>query len=654
MAAERKVGITLILRDKLSKSLIKAEAASSKLGTKLKAIGNRKVDMKKLSLGVAAVGVAAVAAAAGVFKLVQGVAAAGDKIFFMTQKLGLSAESLSRFQFLAKQSGTTLQALQTGMKTLANNAVMNSAEFKRWGVSLKDVNGNTKDANTLFREAAQVIAEQENSTLKAAAAQQLMGRSGIELIPLLNLGADGMAKLEAKADRLGITMTSAGAALSNEFNNQLGATQDAMAGVTRDIGEKLMPGFIRFFKVIQSDGEAFATTFKTIMGNIGTVLGWGLDAFGVFAKGAISILGLFELSFGAAIIALNAPMGAFIGTINLAIAGMNKLLPASRQLTPVANSFADTIDNTREAMALSAETTGDQINAIDKMVVSLQNTDKMVFKSTQTTRASAQADKEKKLTVEELAEAEKKRLAIVTALDERVKSGTLAIEQSNHERRIELAQKEHDMRVAHNAEIAAWREEQMAKALSLSNAMVKGAQSVGRAFVAGYQNAVEGQDKLTAAVLAGGAAMLVTVLNLMEQVVLAAAVKAAAEAYAAHQFLPFVGIAVGAAAASLAFAGVKGLLSNSPKGFAQGGLVSGGVANRDSVPAMLTPGEFVLTKQQTDTLRQGGGEGGLGGGGGVNIQINTATPPNRAEMKKYIRQSLLPAMNELKAQGMGF
>ena len=87
------------------------------------------------------------------------------------------------------------------------------------------------------------------------------------------------------------------------------------------------------------------------------------------------------------------------------------------------------------------------------------------------------------------------------------------------------------------------------------------------------------------------------------------------------------------------------------KGMAEGGLVTGGVANRDSVPAMLMPGEFVLTKNQTESLRQGGG-GGLGGPPVVNIELSSSLPPSRAEMKKYVRQNIVPALRELRAQGM--
>ena len=109
------------------------------------------------------------------------------------------------------------------------------------------------------------------------------------------------------------------------------------------------------------------------------------------------------------------------------------------------------------------------------------------------------------------------------------------------------------------------------------------------------------------------------------------------------------GLVTGAILASIALSAFQGLISKLPagqvKGYAQGGLVTGGVAGRDSVPAMLTPGEFVVPTRDVDAARSGGGSS-------VNMTINTAVPPSRAEMKRYIRQNLIPAMRDLRVQGV--
>ena len=145
--------------------------------------------------------------------------------------------------------------------------------------------------------------------------------------------------------------------------------------------------------------------------------------------------------------------------------------------------------------------------------------------------------------------------------------------------------------------------------------------------------------------------LLTSIIGMVQKAVLAFAVQAAASAMAGNSGAPGIGLIIGAAMGAAALGMVKGLLSNlpSPEGMAAGGMVRGGVANRDSVPAMLMPGEVVVPKRHVDALRDAEGNGG---GGGTNIQINTTVPPSRAEMKRYLRQNLVPAMRELKSQGV--
>ena len=101
--------------------------------------------------------------------------------------------------------------------------------------------------------------------------------------------------------------------------------------------------------------------------------------------------------------------------------------------------------------------------------------------------------------------------------------------------------------------------------------------------------------------------------------------------------------------AAAMFGLIRGFVAMGMEGMAEGGLVRGGIEGRDSVPVMLQPGEFVLTKNQTDSLRSGGG--GMGSQV-VNIELNSTMPQSRAEIKRFVRQNVVPALRDLKAQGM--
>ncbi len=101
-------------------------------------------------------------------------------------------------------------------------------------------------------------------------------------------------------------------------------------------------------------------------------------------------------------------------------------------------------------------------------------------------------------------------------------------------------------------------------------------------------------------------------------------------------------------------------------GMADGGMVRGGTRGRDSVPILAMPGEYVMNTDQVDAMRQmfsnmdgvntsgrfaNGGTVGSSPAGGINITIKSEALPNKAEVAKYVRSTIVPAMNDLKAQG---
>jgi hypothetical protein len=71
---------------------------------------------------------------------------------------------------------------------------------------------------------------------------------------------------------------------------------------------------------------------------------------------------------------------------------------------------------------------------------------------------------------------------------------------------------------------------------------------------------------------------------------------------------PVTGAAFAAVATAVQLANVSRIASQQPTGFANGGLVEGGIPGRDSVPALLTPGEVVVPRRNFNDLNIDNGE----------------------------------------------
>jgi len=138
------------------------------------------------------------------------------------------------------------------------------------------------------------------------------------------------------------------------------------------------------------------------------------------------------------------------------------------------------------------------------------------------------------------------------------------------------------------------------------------------------------------------------------QAVFQATVDAQAASIAAYKSLagiPVVGPALGAAAAAVALAaGMANVQAiTSAKGFRHGGRVPG-TGNEDTVPARLTPGERVLTKEQNRAFERNIAEGGGKGSGKIvnfNGPINFyGVDPRTPEGRTEIINAFAEAMEE--------
>ena len=66
--------------------------------------------------------------------------------------------------------------------------------------------GNLRDSEAIFFDAVGALDGVGNETERDQLAMQLFGKSAMELNPLINLGADGLAAMSAEANNLGAVM----------------------------------------------------------------------------------------------------------------------------------------------------------------------------------------------------------------------------------------------------------------------------------------------------------------------------------------------------------------------------------------------------------------------------------------------------------------
>jgi len=162
----------------------------------------------------------------------------GSQLDDMSQRTGASVEALSALKYAAEQSGTSLEAIETGVKKLSVNLAEATSgsksareKFDKLGLSWSDLAKMSPEDQ--FVAIAERLSQITDPGQKAAATIDILGKSGAELIPLMNGGAKGVAALVDEAKRLGLVMTSAEATAAAEFGDKL---DRAWAIASRSVG----------------------------------------------------------------------------------------------------------------------------------------------------------------------------------------------------------------------------------------------------------------------------------------------------------------------------------------------------------------------------------------------------------------------------------
>lgn len=153
---------------------------------------------------------------------------AQDELFKMSQKIGIATDELSKLKYAAKLADVDTAQLQTGLVKLSKGmgeAARGTGEaynaFTAMGVSVKNTDGTLKSNSQLLAEVADKFAGYEDGASKTALAVAIFGRSGADLIPLLNAGREGLKDAGDELARFGGVVMPEAAKQSEIFNDNI-------------------------------------------------------------------------------------------------------------------------------------------------------------------------------------------------------------------------------------------------------------------------------------------------------------------------------------------------------------------------------------------------------------------------------------------------
>jgi len=202
--------------------------------------------LKVAGKAMAALYTGTVAVASAIAKLTLSAANYGDEIAKESQKLNMSMEGYQKWSTLLEMAGTSIDVMSMGMKTftgILDEASKGNATalltLQKLGLGYEDFAGLSVEDS--LKKVVEQFQRMEQGAEKTQLAVDLFGRSGQELLPLLNQEVGSIDELFKSYEELGLIISDDVLKASEDFDDQLSLLKKSFKVAAVNIGTVFMP-----------------------------------------------------------------------------------------------------------------------------------------------------------------------------------------------------------------------------------------------------------------------------------------------------------------------------------------------------------------------------------------------------------------------------
>lgn len=301
---------------------VKAGSAYVEIGTDLRkfnvGMGKARETLQSFAKVVAKVGVGVSALggaiAAPLVQSVRSFARYGDEQAKAAKRTGITARAMSELSYVAGLAGGdismvegAIRGMHMAMRMLRRGEGQAVEEFKAMGLAVQDLEGLSIEDR--FFRIAEAIATFKDETRRGELAMTAFSRSGMRMLPMLSMGADGIRDARQNAHLLGIALSDQAAEAAEAFTDRMLDLKMALQGIKNTIGMLLIDPVMDFTKKLLDmmvvfrlwlrenpqivTGAAKLAKWMLIIGTalttIGSSLAFVLSKFGLVILGATAM-----------------------------------------------------------------------------------------------------------------------------------------------------------------------------------------------------------------------------------------------------------------------------------------------------------------------------------------------------------------------------
>lgn len=237
--------------------------------------------------------------AIGLKNTVENVVGLGAKLTDLHDQTGLNIESMQELGHAAQMSGSdfneivgSIKKFNKGLESAAKTGKGDVVDgLKSIGISFSAARKTLKQdggMDVLLGQIADKFKDMPAGSKKAAAAMNLFGKQGANLIPFLNNGSEGLAELRKEARELGVVIDEDSIGSLKALGDQGDKLEATWDGLKRQMVVALIPTLKELVtglsEFIKENREAIATTMTVVVKSLAVAFQVLGDVVGIVVK----------------------------------------------------------------------------------------------------------------------------------------------------------------------------------------------------------------------------------------------------------------------------------------------------------------------------------------------------------------------------------
>jgi hypothetical protein len=182
----------------------------------------------------------------------------------------IATEDLQLYGYAAKTSGSSQEemnaALSLFQKSLGRTTEGTGAQtdaLKKLGIQSKDSAGNARNLNDILPEVFAGFGGLKSEAEKAEVATALFGLAGVKLIPTLDQGAEGLAKMRAEFESFGGPVSDETIRAAGEFRDNIARLDTAFFKLKGQLASSVFPALSKTVETVAKGVAAIGEWTKS-------------------------------------------------------------------------------------------------------------------------------------------------------------------------------------------------------------------------------------------------------------------------------------------------------------------------------------------------------------------------------------------------------